>query len=72
MKSYILFTVATFFALSVTSCKKDYTCACYSPSLNRSAPDIKINGTKKQAEDDCKALPQTGQYTGTDYVCNLK
>ena len=68
----VLFLSLVFGGLALTSCKKDYTCTCYSPSLNRSAPDIKINGTKKQAEDDCKALPQTGQYTGTDYVCNLK
>lgn len=58
--------------LTVTSCKKTYTCSCYSPDLNQSTPDIEIKDTKKQAKEKCEAIPVTGQYTGGDYECFIK
>lgn len=58
--------------LATTSCKKSYTCSCYSPSLNQSTPDFVIKDTKKQAKEKCEAQPVTGQYTGSDYECYIK
>lgn len=59
-------------ALVFTSCKKTYTCKCYSPALNHSTPPFEIKDTKKNAEEQCETQPQRGQHTGTDYICHLE
>lgn len=71
MKLYIPLLALVSSALALTSCSKNYDCNCYSPGLNRNAPVYQIKGTKKEARNQCKELPYSGMYTGTDYVCNL-
>ncbi|MCB9046853.1 MAG: hypothetical protein H6550_12040 [Chitinophagales bacterium] len=72
MKSYTFIAVLAIAAISFTSCKRSYNCACYSPSLNRSTPAFEIKDTKKKAKEQCESQPLTGAYTGTDYICRIQ
>lgn len=72
MKLYTFASIMLIAAFAITSCKKTYTCSCYSPSLNKSTPPFEIKDTKKNAEEECESQPLTGMYTGTDYICKLK
>lgn len=72
MRYYISAALIIISALTITSCKKSYTCSCYSPNLNQSTPDFVIKDTKKQAKKKCEAQPVTGGYTGKDYECFIK
>lgn len=72
MKLNILAATLIMAALFTTSCKREFTCSCYSPGLNASTPDFKVQGKKSDAKKECEEQPLTGRYTGTDYVCNLK
>ena len=72
MKLYTIISIIAISALAFTSCKKTYTCNCYSPGLNHSTPPFEIKDTKKKAKEECETQPQRGLYTGTDYVCKLK
>lgn len=72
MKLYTLGCIIAIASIGLTSCQKTYKCSCYSPSLNRSIPDSEIKGTRKDAKENCAARPTTGQFSGSDYICNLK
>lgn len=72
MKLYIPIAIIALAAITTTSCKRTHTCSCYSPALNASTPDFKVEGKKSDAKKECEEQPLTGRYTGTDYVCKLK
>lgn len=72
MKLYTLIGIMAISAVAFTSCKKTYTCNCYSPDLNHSTPPFEIRDTKKNAEQECETQPQRGVHTGANYVCNLE
>jgi hypothetical protein len=61
--------------ISLSSCKKDYTCTCEKKVTATGAAlpttAITINGTKKQAEERCPANG-SGVPAGETWTCNLK
>lgn len=72
MRYYTILAVFAVSAFAFTSCIKSYRCSCYSPDLNHSTPSFEIKDTKKNAQDECESQPQSGLYTGTDYICHLE
>ncbi len=58
----ILLLVAVVSALSVTSCKKDYTCTCtYTSGSYNYTSVYTVHNTKKKATDACTALATSGE-----------
>ncbi len=77
MKTIILTVVALVFAGSITSCKKDYTCACsktYTTSTGSTTYDdysaYTYNDNRKRAEDRCNANNTQGKDLGGSYSIN--
>jgi hypothetical protein len=57
--------------LSLTSCKKDYTCECTTTASGLSATvTTTIKDTKKNAEDACSAKNATAN--GATTTCSIK
>ena len=59
--------------LSVTACKKDYTCTCTFDSTT-SVPDIKLEFKKvkkDEAEDGCSSAQTTYQIADPKAACSL-
>lgn len=69
MKKVLLFAVVLG-AVTLTSCKKDYTCTCTTSGngVNSSASTT-INATKSDAEDACTA--STSSAFGFTTTCEL-
>lgn len=53
----------------LSSCKKDWTCACSVNGVN-ALNDVIENKTKKDAESECKA--NNGSAYGYTFDCELK
>lgn len=68
MKKVTLLAAVAFLALSVTSCKKDYTCACKNAALTIDYPLGKQK--KKDATTTCDGMNSTWKIGGGS--CSLK
>lgn len=69
MKKVLAIAAIAVFAVSLQSCKKDYTCDCTYSSLSVSAP---LNGYKKaDAEDACSAIETTYKIADSAASCTL-
>lgn len=65
----VMILAAALFAVSFTSCKKEYTCECtYTNTTLNSTSTIK--STKKDAEDKCNTLSSAAAAIGGS--CTLK
>jgi len=69
----LLFLGAAVAMLSVTACKKDYTCNCTFDSAS-GTPDLKIEikkAKKQDAEDTCQAAQDTYVVADPKASCSL-
>ncbi|RYM35108.1 hypothetical protein ERX46_06950 [Brumimicrobium glaciale] len=74
----VLFVGLLFGAMSLTSCKKDYTCECITSTnmegIADSSTSVTINDKKDDAKDQCENMSTSvtsGDYkTSTD--CKIK
>ena len=67
MKKVILFGAAAVFALSLASCKKDYTCVCKDGS-GTEIYRATIKTTKSKAKDACNT---SASSYGTTITCSI-
>lgn len=69
----LIFTISAFalVAVTMTSCKKDYTCECtFSGPGTSGSISATINDTKKNAQDKCEA--DNGTANGVTTTCKIK
>ncbi|HTN18604.1 MAG TPA: hypothetical protein VL092_13020 [Chitinophagaceae bacterium] len=71
MKKLVL-AVAALGLISLTSCKKDYTCECTVSGLGSTSTTIK--DTKKKAKDACEKMSSSVSMGGTTITssCAIK
>ncbi len=72
-KTFAILSLVAFAAISLSSCKKDYTCECTwkiegAPTINGEIKDAK----KSEAEDACKAIETTSKVLDPAVSCKLK
>ncbi|MBX3163940.1 MAG: hypothetical protein KF900_05625 [Bacteroidetes bacterium] len=71
MKKIVM--IAAVVALSMASCKKDYTCECSGGSIPAGLAKIEYKKVKKKdAQSSCDALSSTYAIYGTGISCELK
>lgn len=70
----IAFVALAIFALTFTSCKRDWTCTCTATGGGvTSSASTTINATKKDAEDACNAQQTTVSGTvSVTATCELE
>jgi hypothetical protein len=64
----VMLAVATIAFLGLTSCKKDYTCACTTTDSSSSTSvtqSTTVNGTKKDAKAACEKTQTVATITTT-------
>ena len=80
MKNKLILTGLAMIALTMFSCKKDYTCKCSKVYVTPTGSTTVDDGSyifkdnKAQAADDCNAQESTGTDAQGDYSreCDLK
>ncbi len=71
MKKVLLVAIAGVFVLGLSSCKKDWTCACTSSGITANAVTYP-NTTKKAAKDACTSYETTAKIVAPSISCEIK
>lgn len=70
MKTFSLSLVALLMALSLVSCRKEYTCSCTFPNAELNVSESYKDLRKWEAEDLCESSDKVAALTGGS--CRLK
>ncbi len=69
----IAFVALAIFALTFTSCKREWTCTCTASVAGQTATaSSSFEATKKDAEESCDAFQSTSSVGGVTYSCELE